>query len=52
MRGLIYKADKLGDIELAGRMEEIYNRRRDPDMYVPSMSYDDVRRILSDLEDE
>ncbi len=52
LRGLIYKADKLGDIELAGRMEEIYNRRRNPDMYAPDISYGEAIQLLADLEDE
>ncbi len=52
LRQLIYKADKLGDIELAGRMEDIYNRRKNPDMYEPNISYDKALELLSQLGDE
>jgi len=50
LHSLIYKADKLGDISLAGKLADIYNKRRHPDMYIPGISYGDALKLLADLE--
>jgi len=49
LRQLIYKADKLGDNDIADMMQTCYNRRKRPDINVPDISYEEALRILDDL---